>query len=205
MRSTATLALSLCWYTVLTYACLHVMQTDVNNYFRELYNFCNFPAPTPIWRFSKFDFGSGDILSFAAMLGVWKGSALHKRLVPLAERLGGKISDRFAGLVVGGNSVLYRHAQYYVMYKKGRPYERLNWGKPFGGVAAHRLVNYVLLHATKPDEIFFLIPITKARTLSREFPQNINIGVDPKTQSSMRDKIEPYRMRITAIRELLHT
>lgn len=137
------------------------------------------------------------------MRGAWKNSPLYKRLVPIARRLDGKLASGFPGLIVGGNNVLYRHAQYYIQVRPAGEYARLNWGKPFGDAELHRVIDFVLLHVSKPKENFYLVPVAKAQTLSHTFPDHLNIAVDPARDSKIRSKIEPYKVTLDDVRRTL--
>lgn len=139
------------------------------------------------------------------MFGYFKGSAAHKLLVAIAKRLDGKLADDFSGIVVGGHRILYRHAQFGIVTgQTGGKYPRWNWGTPFGTTAHHRLIDYVLLHASRPEEAFFLVPVSKAQSLARAFPLRLNIAADPKKQSAIFDKIAPYAVSLAELKRVLH-
>lgn len=138
------------------------------------------------------------------MFGHFKGSAAHKLLTRIARRLNGRLAEDFSGIIVGGHRILYRHAQFgIVIGKKGGKYPRWNWGSPFGSTEHHRLIDYVLLHASRPEEVFFLVPVAKARNLSRAFPVRFNIAVDPKKHSATYDKIAPCALSLKELRRRL--
>jgi hypothetical protein len=139
------------------------------------------------------------------MMGAKKNTPLYRRLYPVCERLGGKVSANFAGLIVGKRSVLYRHAQYWTNHgRKGQKYEQLTWGKPFGSTEEHKIIDFVLLHASKPEEIFFLFPVAKAKLLARTFPGNLNVAVSPIRDVTIRDKVEPFRVRFSDLKRVLN-
>ena len=105
-------------------------------------------------------------------------------LKAIARKLGGRIARDFAGIIVNKHRILYRHAQFGITKFKGKGYERLNWSYPFGREGQLDGLDFVLLHASKPEEKFFLFDEKKALILYTIFPENLNLTPNPQIDFS---------------------
>lgn len=133
----------------------------------------------------------------------WPKSFAEKRLKEIAKRLGGKISVDFSGIVLHGKNILYRHNRGYYQVTRGRKYGRWCWKVPFGREEDWRKVDFVLLHGPafgEFNESFFLFTVREAARLGRAWPDQLNIGADPRVMRGERDKIWKHRVTLTELR-----
>lgn len=135
---------------------------------------------------------------------IFPGSFAETRLNAIAKRLGGKVSIRFSGIVVNGHDVLYRHAQYGTQPRPKASYEQWNWRFPFGkNNEVEPGVEFFLLHATRPEEAFFLFDRKAANRLIRIFPLRVHIPVSPKRLSADRAVVLDHRLTLAALKRAL--
>jgi hypothetical protein len=136
------------------------------------------------------------------------GSPVHKWLEENAKRFGAKVSYAFCGITVKSKNVLYRHAQLADIHRtvgdETRTYQRWNWKDPFHEKNKTR-IDFILLHADKPREVFFLLPASKNEELVKSFPRRINIAVDPIMDlTPERAMLMKYKMSAKEIKRILH-
>ncbi|HEY3856250.1 MAG TPA: hypothetical protein VGO67_17830 [Verrucomicrobiae bacterium] len=138
------------------------------------------------------------------IMGVFAGGVGNQYTRALVKRLGGEHSRRFHGITVGGTKILYRHGQYRytVSPSNHKTYYRWFW---IGATDADlRLVDFVLFHATKPEETFFLVPTKKAKAIIDGSPPRISVAVEPG-RAGTRDQLEPFKVSFSELKKKLST
>lgn len=139
-------------------------------------------------------------------MGIFYGGYAHGHVKRIAARLGGRVAADFYGITIGGWNVLFRQGYPYFQVTRGHKYARWNWKTPFGRPADWRAVDYVLLcgpEIGEARETFFLFRVKDAAALGRAWPDQLNIGTDPRVMRGQRDKIWKHRVTLTELRRRL--
>lgn len=136
------------------------------------------------------------------------GSPVHKWLEENAKRFGGKVAYDFCGFTVKGKNVLYRHAQLANIHRstedETKTYQRWNWKDPFHEKTRVR-IDFILLHASEPRQVFILIPASKAERFAETFPNRINVAVQAIQDTKPgRAELLSYIRQVTQIKRILH-
>ena len=122
-----------------------------------------------------------------------------KLINSIAPRLGGCVApDGTYAVDVNGNRVLYRHANFDA---RGSGYDHWDWMSPFGRRGELSKIDYVLLHASKPEETFYLVPFRNRPT--QGFPPKLGWSPKPIYPNKLSDQYEPYRMSLAEVRRKL--
>jgi hypothetical protein len=137
-------------------------------------------------------------------LAYMPGSAAHKHLKRIARLLGGAVATDFYGVTVAGRRILYRHGLAWTQHSaRKQEYDQIVWQRPFGRAADQRKVDFVLLHAAKPRELFFLFAASKAAALAMNFPARLNIAADPAHVRGIREKIWAAQVSLAELKRKL--
>lgn len=108
-------------------------------------------------------------------------SRFHKYVKKIAKKLNADMATAFPGFVLNGYRVLYRRALFSTIIKGKHRYPRLSWLPPR---QYETRVDFALLHAVHPDEMFFLIPAGKFDKV-QPGAQRINISADVDTMDEI--------------------
>jgi len=141
-------------------------------------------------------------------MGVFAGGIGNPQTRALAKRLGGENSRRFYGIVIGDKDVLYRHGQYRYTVSPSNQERYFRWFWLKATEEDLKKTDFLLLHATKPDETFFLIPTKKAKPILDEFSgRTISVAVEPggsiRKRRDAREMLEPFRITFSNLKKLL--